>query len=36
MLDVPTQKEAPNWKLKQWADYFDTPADQRDRVRNVM
>jgi len=35
-VDVPTQKEAPNWKLKQWADYYDTPADQRDRVRNVM
>jgi F-box/leucine-rich repeat protein 10/11 len=34
--DVPTQKEAPNWRLKQWADYYDTPADQRDRVRNVM
>jgi len=36
VIDVPTQKEAPNWKLKQWADYYDTPADQRDRVRNVM
>ena len=36
MVDVPTQKEAPNWKLKQWADYYDTPADKRDRVRNVM
>jgi F-box and leucine-rich repeat protein 10/11 len=36
ILDVPTQKEAPNWKLKQWADYYDTPAEQRDRVRNVM
>ena len=36
MVDVPTQKEVPNWRLKQWADYYDTPADQRDRVRNVM
>lgn len=36
MVDVPTQKEAPNWRLKQWAEYYDTPADQRDRVRNVM
>lgn len=36
VVDVPTQKEGPNWKLKQWADYYDTPADQRDRVRNVM
>lgn len=35
-VDVPTQKEVPNWRLKQWADYYDTPADQRDRVRNVM
>jgi F-box and leucine-rich repeat protein 10/11 len=34
--DVPTQKEVPNWKLKQWAEYYDAPADQRDRVRNVM
>jgi hypothetical protein len=36
LVDVPTQKEAPNWRLKAWADYYDTPADQRDRVRNVM
>lgn len=35
-VDVPTQKEVPNWKLKQWAEYYNTPADQRDRVRNVM
>lgn len=36
VIDVPTQKEVPNWKLKQWAEYYETPADQRDRVRNVM
>jgi len=36
VIDVPTQKEAPNWKLKEWADYYDTPAEERDRVRNVM
>ena len=35
-VDVLTQTEVPNWRLKQWADYYDTPADQRDRVRNVM
>lgn len=26
----------PNWRLKQWAEYYDTPAEERDRVRNVM
>ncbi|KAK9474273.1 Clavaminate synthase, partial [Dipodascopsis tothii] len=36
VIDVPTQHEAPNWNLRRWAEYYDTPADRRDRVRNVI
>ncbi|KAK9237951.1 hypothetical protein V1525DRAFT_402485 [Lipomyces kononenkoae] len=36
VIDVPTQQESPNWDLQRWADYYEQPADQRDRVRNVI
>ncbi|KAK9495336.1 hypothetical protein V1508DRAFT_348938 [Lipomyces doorenjongii] len=36
VIDVPTQHESPNWDLQRWADYYEQPADQRDRVRNVI
>ncbi|KAK9365799.1 hypothetical protein V1509DRAFT_631823 [Lipomyces kononenkoae] len=36
VIDVPTQQESPNWDLQRWADYYEQPPDQRDRVRNVI
>jgi hypothetical protein len=36
-IDVPSQEVVKeSWKLGKWADYYDTPGDERDRVRNVM
>jgi hypothetical protein len=36
-VDVLTQKEErKNWTLKKVEAYYYTPADQRDRIRNVM
>lgn len=36
VIDVPTQHEVPNWNLQKWADYYELPAENRDRVRNVI
>ncbi|KAK9325541.1 hypothetical protein V1517DRAFT_314427 [Lipomyces orientalis] len=36
VIDVPTQHESPNWDMQRWADYYDQPAELRDRVRNVI
>ncbi|KAK9457014.1 hypothetical protein V1511DRAFT_243737 [Dipodascopsis uninucleata] len=36
VIDVPTQHESPSWDLKKWADYYDLPPEERDRVRNVI
>lgn len=37
VMDVLSQQsESPSWDLRQWCDYFYTPADQRDRIRNVI
>jgi hypothetical protein len=34
--DVATQSNLPGWTLGKWADYFNTPADKRDKIRNVI
>ncbi|ODQ50425.1 Clavaminate synthase-like protein [Saitoella complicata NRRL Y-17804] len=36
VMDVPTQSSSPGWTLGSWADYYETPAAERDRVRNVI
>lgn len=37
VMDVLSQQsETPSWNLQKWCDYFYTPAEQRDRIRNVI
>jgi F-box and leucine-rich repeat protein 10/11 len=35
VIDVPTQQDKV-WKLSRWVEYYETPEEERDRVRNVM
>lgn len=34
--DVNTQSTAPGWTLGKWADYYETEASARDKIRNVI
>ncbi|WFD29077.1 [histone H3]-dimethyl-L-lysine(36) demethylase [Malassezia sp. CBS 17886] len=36
VVDVKTQMSSRAWTLADWADYFETPAAQRDKVLNVI
>lgn len=37
VMDVLSQQsESPPWDLRKWCEYFYTPANQRDRIRNVI
>ncbi|KZT54583.1 Clavaminate synthase-like protein [Calocera cornea HHB12733] len=36
VIDVAQQNSSPGWTLKTWAEYYDKPASQRDKVRNVI
>lgn len=36
ILDVASQSNLPGWTLRKWADYFNTPAAKRDKIRNVI
>lgn len=37
VMDVLSQQsESPSWTLEKWCQYFYTPADRRDRIRNVI
>lgn len=36
VMDVPTQAACSGWDLKKWLEYYETPASERDRVRNVI
>lgn len=37
VMDVLSQQsESPSWTLQMWRDYFYTPVEQRDRIRNVI
>ena len=36
VIDVPTQNQLAGWTLRHWADYYETPQEQRDRIRNVI
>ncbi len=34
--DVISQSTSPNWTLGKWADYYHSPATERDKIRNVI
>ncbi|PRT54701.1 JmjC domain-containing histone demethylation protein 1 [Wickerhamiella sorbophila] len=36
VMDVVTQNNLPGWTAGKWADYFETPEKNRDRVLNVI
>ncbi|KAG7812527.1 hypothetical protein KL921_001759 [Ogataea angusta] len=36
VMDVLTQNNSPNWTLGKWRDYFNSKAQDRDRIRNVI
>lgn len=36
VIDVATQSESSAWSLAQWVSYFETPAEQRTAVCNVI
>lgn len=36
MVDVATQSNSPGWTVGKWAEYFNTPASERDKIRNVI
>ncbi|KAF9807681.1 hypothetical protein IEO21_08118 [Rhodonia placenta] len=36
VIDVNTQSTAPGWTLGKWADYYETEASARDKIRNVI
>ena len=35
-IDVATQREDKGWNLGKWGDYYESPANERDRIRNVI
>jgi len=34
--DVISQSTSPNWTLGKWAEYYHSPATDRDKIRNVI
>lgn len=34
--DVATQSTSPSWTLSKWAEYYKTPSNERDKIRNVI
>ncbi|KAG9003942.1 JmjC domain-containing histone demethylation protein 1 [Tulasnella sp. JGI-2019a] len=36
VIDVATQSTSPNWTLSRWAEYYNTPPSERDKIRNVI
>ncbi|KTW31146.1 [Histone H3]-lysine-36 demethylase [Pneumocystis jirovecii RU7] len=36
VIDVPLQKEVSGWSLGEWVEYYEKPAEERDRIRNVI
>ncbi|EJU05699.1 Clavaminate synthase-like protein [Dacryopinax primogenitus] len=36
VIDVAQQSSSAGWTLGTWAEYYDKPASQRDRIRNVI
>lgn len=36
VLDVASQREDKGWTLQSWADYYNKPASEREKIRNVI
>lgn len=37
VMEVATQAEVdPKWTMEQWAEYYHTPIDKRERILNVI
>ncbi|KAG8748693.1 JmjC domain-containing histone demethylation protein 1 [Ceratobasidium sp. 414] len=36
VMDVASQSTAPGWTLGSWAEYYNTPEAQREKIRNVI
>ena len=36
VIDVNTQMSSNAWTLEEWADYFETPAAEREKVLNII
>jgi hypothetical protein len=34
--DVASQSTSPGWTLGSWAEYYNTPDDKREKIRNVI
>lgn len=36
LVDVASQREDKGWTLQSWAEYYNKPADEREKIRNVI
>ncbi|EIN07626.1 jumonji protein [Punctularia strigosozonata HHB-11173 SS5] len=36
VIDVASQANSPGWTLGKWAEYYNTPPEKRDKIRNVI
>ncbi|KAG8701282.1 JmjC domain-containing histone demethylation protein 1 [Ceratobasidium sp. 394] len=36
VMDVASQSTSPGWTLGSWAEYYNTPEAQRDKIKNVI
>ncbi|KAI5834455.1 Clavaminate synthase-like protein [Schizophyllum commune Tattone D] len=36
VMDVASQSGSPGWTMAKWAEYFNKPASERDKIRNVI
>ncbi|KAF8320033.1 Clavaminate synthase-like protein [Clavulina sp. PMI_390] len=36
VLDVASQREDKGWTLQTWAEYYNKPASEREKIRNVI
>lgn len=36
VIDVMSQSEVPNWKMDNWANYYNQPPEQRTQILNVI
>ena len=36
VIDVHKQSEVPNWKMENWANYYNQPTEERTQILNVI
>lgn len=36
LADVASQREDKGWTLQNWGEYYDRPASEREKIRNVI